>query len=57
MTLMTTSMYEGTPCLRFKTAGGAATAEDILRGEGRSYRTKIVKTKKNGLEYIVMVLG
>lgn len=57
MTLTPTSMFEGTPCLRFKTAGGAATAEDILRGEGRSYRTKIVKSKKHGLEYIVMILG
>ena len=55
--LTQTSMSEDTLCLRFKTASDAATAEDILRGRGRSYRTKIVKTKKNGLEYIVVVLA
>jgi len=57
MMLTPMSTYDGVPCFRLKTAGGASAAEAMLRDEGRSYRTKIVKTKKNGLEYIVMVLG
>lgn len=56
MALAPMTTYEGVPCLRLRTAGGAATAEAMLREEGRSYRTKIVRTKKHGLEYIVMVL-
>lgn len=56
MALTPTSTYEGIPCLRLRTASGASTAEAMLREDGRSYRTKIIKSKKHGLEYIVMVL-
>lgn len=56
MAISPMSTYDGVPCLRLKTAAGATTAEEMLREEGRSYRTKIVKSKKHGLEYIVMVL-
>lgn len=52
-----TSTYDGFPCLRLRTAGGAATAEEMLRDEGKSYKTKIVRSKKHGTEYVVMVLG
>ena len=50
-------MPEDVLCLRFRTASDAAVAEDALRSEGRSYRTKIVRTKKSGLEYVVTVLA
>lgn len=56
MALTPMSTFDGVPCLRFKTAAGASTAESMLRDEGRSYRTKIAKSKKRGLEYIVLVL-
>jgi hypothetical protein len=50
------STYDGVPCFRLKTAGGASAAEAMLRDEGRSFRTKITKSRKHGIEYIVMVL-
>lgn len=56
MVLTPMSTYDGIPCLRFRTSAGALTAEDMLRDEGRSYRTKIVRTRKRGVEYVVMVL-
>jgi hypothetical protein len=56
MVLTPMSTYDGIPCLRFRTSAGALTAEDMLRDEGRSYRTKIVRTRKRGIEYVVMVL-
>jgi hypothetical protein len=56
MALVPTSMYNGFPCLILKTSAGVSAAEEILRSEGRSYRTKITKSKKRGIEYVVMVL-
>lgn len=50
-------MSEDVSSLRFRTAGDATVAEGILRASGKSYQTKIVRTKKNGLEYIVTVLA
>lgn len=56
MALTPMSTYDGVPCLRLRTSAGAATAEAMLREEGKSYQTKIVRSKKHGLEYVVMVL-
>lgn len=56
MTTSPTDTYNGVPCLRVRTAGEAAAAEEVLRDQGRSYQTKIVKTRKRGLEYITMLL-
>lgn len=56
MPLTPMSTYEDVPCLVFRTSAGALVAEDMLRDEGRSYRTKIVRTRKRGIEYVVMVL-
>ena len=55
--MTTPSTYEGVPCLRLKTAERATEAEEVLRGQGKSYKTRIVKTKKHGLEYVVQVFG
>lgn len=55
--VMATSTYNGVPCLRFRTAGDALVATSALRGQDRSYQTKIVKTRKRGLEYVVLLFG
>lgn len=52
-----TSTYNGVPCLRLKSAADTVAAERALRKQGRSYQTKISKTRKYGLEYIVLLLG
>ena len=54
---MATSTYNGVPCLRLKTATDTVAAERALREQGRSYQTKISKTRKRGLEYIVLLFG
>lgn len=43
--------------LTFATAGEAKTVEDRLREQGVSFRTRIVRTRKRGLEYVVTQLG
>lgn len=42
--------------LTFATANEAKAMEDELRAEGASFRTRIVKTRKRGLEYRISLL-
>jgi len=48
--------FEGCPAAKLKSSLTAHTVEHALRMAGRSYRTKINKTRKHGVEYIVMLL-
>ena len=41
--------------LTFATANEAKAMEDKLRAEGASFRTRIVKTRKRGLEYRINI--
>ena len=41
---------------KFKTASEAMNLETNLKWLSRSYRTKIVTTKKHGREFVVMLL-
>lgn len=43
--------------LTFATANEAKAMEDELRAEGASFRTRIVKTRKRGLEYRISLLN
>lgn len=43
--------------LTFATANEAKAEEDRLRAEGVSYRTRIVKTRKRGLEYRITLFN
>lgn len=43
--------------LTFATANEAKKVEDRLREQGVSYRTRIIKTRKRGLEYRIQLLN
>jgi hypothetical protein len=53
--MLTTNNYDGVPCFRVKTARIAVALERLLHKHGKSYKTKITRTKKRGIEYIVLV--
>ncbi len=48
--------YDGMQAAKFKTASEAMNLETNLKWLSRSYRTKIVTTKKHGREFVVMLL-
>jgi hypothetical protein len=50
------SEYDGFKAIRFKGASECRNMETRLTLEGISFKTKIIKSKKRGLEYIVMLL-
>jgi hypothetical protein len=41
---------------RFRSSAEAKNVEAALRANGKSYQTKISKSKKNGREFVVMLL-
>ena len=51
-----TSVFAGMPAARFATSAEALRLEVALRQEGVSYQTKIRKSKKNGREFVVILL-
>lgn len=51
-----TDEYEGFASVRVRTATEAAVVELELRRLGLSFQTKIVKHKKRGREFIVMLV-
>lgn len=51
-----TSTFAGVPAARFTTSDAALRLEVALRQAGVSYQTKIRKTKKDGLTFIVALL-
>lgn len=51
------SEYDGLKAIRFKGASECRNMETRLTLEGVSFRTKIVKNKKRGLEYILMLVS
>lgn len=51
-----TSGFAGMPAARFATSAEALRLEVALRQAGVSYQTKIRKSKKNGREFVVILL-
>lgn len=48
--------YDGFPAVRFTNSADATEFEAVLREKSVSYRTKIVKHKKRGREFVVMLV-
>ena len=51
------STYEGMRAARFKSASEAHNMEVSLKELKHSFKTKIVKHKRRGNEFIVMIVG
>jgi hypothetical protein len=51
-----TESYEGLRTARFLSASEAHNMENSLRVVGQSYKTKIVKSKRKGNSYLVMLV-
>jgi hypothetical protein len=52
-----TNSYEGVPSARFHSSLAAKRFEEELEQAQLSYRSRIVKSKKEGTSIVVMVLG
>ena len=48
--------FDGFPSIRFVSASETVAFEAVLREKSVSYRTKIVKHKKRGREFVVMLV-
>ncbi len=48
--------YDGFQAARVKSALDCVNLESMLRCAKMSYKTKIVKSKKNGVQFIVMIV-
>ncbi len=48
--------YDGYQAARVKSALECANLESMLRCAKMSYKTKIIKSKKNGIQYVVMIV-
>jgi hypothetical protein len=51
-----TEQFEGMRAARFVSASEAHNMENSLRVVGQSYRTKIIKSKRKGNSYLVMLV-
>jgi hypothetical protein len=51
-----TEMYEGMRAARFAAASEARNMENSLRVAGQSYKTKIIKHKRKGNSYLVLLV-
>jgi hypothetical protein len=51
-----TDAYEGIPAARFLSSADTKQFEETLEQAKLSYRTRIVKSKKHGRSFVVMVL-
>ena len=49
--------YDGLPAAWFTSSSEAHNAEAALRQAGQSYRTKILKSKKAGRQFVVMLVS
>lgn len=49
-------VYNGAPAARLRSASEAKNLETALRLHDRSFQTKIVKSKKTGREFVVVLL-
>lgn len=49
--------YDGFKAARFRSSVECHNTEYALALEGVSYKTKIIKNKKRGIEYILMLVG
>lgn len=52
-----TEMYEGMRAARFAAASEAHNMETNLKWLGLSYKTKIIKNKRKGNSYLVMIVS
>lgn len=50
-------LFDDRGCATFTSPLAAAAVEDSLRTEGASFKTRIVKTRKRGLEYRIQLLN
>ena len=50
------TVYEGVPAARLRASTDAVALEEQLREQRWSYQTRITKTRKEGLTYVVMLL-
>jgi hypothetical protein len=48
--------YEGIPAARFNNSLEAKNFEEALQHVGASYRTKIIKSKKHGRQFVITLL-
>lgn len=48
--------YEGVPAVRLRSSADAVVLEEELRSQRWSYQTRITKTRKDGLAYVIMLL-
>ena len=51
-----TETYEGLRAAKFMSASEAHNMENSLRVAGQSYKTKIIKSKRKGNSYLVMLV-
>ena len=49
--------YDGFVAARFKSANEAHNVEVVLKEAKMSFQTKIKKSKKNGREFIILLVG
>lgn len=51
-----TKTYNGVPAARVKSISEAKNLEAALRQAGKSYKTKMLRSKQRGKEFVVMLL-
>lgn len=52
-----TQTYEGFKALKLRSASEAIAVENELNRQGKSYRTRITRSKKRGREFVILLVG